>query len=473
MKKLISFIMVVAMLAASILVVPVAATEPNVAVSAWDGTATAQLPANKDGDVYLLESAADVANLAAYVAAGNNCQGVSFRLMCDIDIRNQKWNPIGTYMMPFKGSFDGNGHVIYNLNLANGASSNDAIGFFGNAVQGRIENLGIVSGAIEVADARYVGALAGMTNGVTFINCFNAANLTITPYNTSSDFGGLIGNANNNATVLTDCWNAGNITVNAINVKVNVGVGGICGTVAKGKSLEATNCYSIGNVDVKNANEWSGVGPFIGKATGTVSCANSSAGGSVTITGVESDNCFRGLFIGYRETTFTAENCTYDTSVTFNGTAVTGEMRNTEDQPNLDPTTKAIAITTSSAMVNNAVQNGTHGETVANSVRFVSELAFSATAFKECGFIVEIVNGDTAKSTTLSGKVVYTGLKAGNDTVAPTDGKTFIAYGISDIPTDTNATFKFTPYVVTLNGVTIYGTQGTVTMTGGDVPSAN
>ncbi len=89
--------------------------------SKWDGTiptAPDTLESLKgdgtESNPYLLESAADLALVAAYInAAKDDLYGEFLKLNCDIDIQNQAWPGIGVFdnrsndKMAFKGNFDG------------------------------------------------------------------------------------------------------------------------------------------------------------------------------------------------------------------------------------------------------------------------------------------------------------------------------------------------------------------------------
>lgn len=95
----------------------------------WDGNGTAESP-------YKITSAAELAGLASKTfhaiststdvpvaqANGSNMYNaytdVYFKLMCDIDLDNKEWTPIGRIGMRFNGSFDGNGHVVRNLSVS-------------------------------------------------------------------------------------------------------------------------------------------------------------------------------------------------------------------------------------------------------------------------------------------------------------------------------------------------------------------
>ena len=56
----------------------------------------------------------------------------------DIDLNNNLWLPIGNSDFPFVGSFDGNGHTIYNLKLSNNYENVGLFGVVYNAVINRV-----------------------------------------------------------------------------------------------------------------------------------------------------------------------------------------------------------------------------------------------------------------------------------------------------------------------------------------------
>lgn len=561
MKKILSIVMIVAMLATSILI-PVSAEAIDVeSVTDWNEffkslkESDFTLDEELDGDgteesPYLIASASDLIYVAAATnnySDGKDRQGPAntayYKLTADIDLAGVSWYGIGSpWGNKFSGTFDGNGHVIYNLTLA----SNQAVnGLFRTTAAGaEIKNVGIASGASTVAieannDANvYIGNFIGEATGsVTIENCFNAASLTVEANNGKNhQFGGFIGRATdavtftnsfnagaltvtsnvgpcvaglvgyseNSVTTMTNCFNTGAITVtvagtshigglagransglNATNcwntgdvtvhmdAKQNVGVGGIIGNNYTATTFDS--CQSVCNISVDFAKDWDGIGVLIGKLNNGGSVKNSSAGGTVTVTKTEGSPEYTGLFVGYPAGNPTFENCTCSVTGTKNKEEIADSyLLGDGGATSSAGITKvnSIQITAASMFADKYAQNGVVGTTNANSVRFVTELVFNSVAFQECGYKVAITYGEATKEVTLKGNVVYSSLKAAGETVTPKNGQSFIAYGISDIPADADVTFKVTPYVVTLDGDYIYGTQTTVEMTDGEVPNA-
>ena len=127
----------------------------------------------------------DLCNLAVYVNAGNDCAGMTFELVDDIDLSTVKnFTPIKY----FCGTFDGGGHTIGNLRIN---SSDNGAGLFGFVNEsGAIKNVKLSK--INVGGGDNVGGLAGSNSG-TISNC--AANGTVGGKNNIGGFVGLNFNA--------------------------------------------------------------------------------------------------------------------------------------------------------------------------------------------------------------------------------------------------------------------------------------
>jgi hypothetical protein len=98
-----------------------------------------------DGSPYQISTAAQLAQLATYVNAGNTAYNdKSYILNNDIDLSDYQagagWTPIGKPSYNFKGNLDGNNKKITGLKINN--TTLDDVGLFGS-VNGIIKNLGI------------------------------------------------------------------------------------------------------------------------------------------------------------------------------------------------------------------------------------------------------------------------------------------------------------------------------------------
>ncbi|GEM_PF-5385007 len=137
------------------------------------------------------------------------------------------FKPIGMFISPFTGKFNGNGHKVINLYVNHlGALEVGLFGFVGEG--GEIRNLGIEN--CHVVGDSYTGGLVGVNNYGTVSNCYSTGSVKA-----RGQIGGLVG------------WNLGMMN----------------------------RCYSICSVE----GEWN-VGGLVGKNRGTITQSYST--GSVT-----------------------------------------------------------------------------------------------------------------------------------------------------------------------------------------------
>ena len=293
MKKIISLAIVFSLLLACfMMVIPVSAsTSQN--VSKWDGTVYDVAEnggvmftfdgAGTETNPYLLNSADDVSKLAANARydSSENFKGKYFKLTCDLDLQKHPWKGIGgcgnsADNVRFEGNFDGDGHVVYNLNLFD-LGQNGFFGYVGNGAV--IENLGIASGSSQFTARDRVGVLIGFAKfDVTVRNCFNRSNIK----NTGNGYtGGLIGtimNAQDTSThTIEDCYNTGDITVTGVNTSYCVG--GIVGYLSDGTN-NITRCYQTGNISVTATNASIGTDIYkfaVGGLVGSIAWADRQA----------------------------------------------------------------------------------------------------------------------------------------------------------------------------------------------------
>ena len=167
---------------------------------AEDGTGTADKP-------YEISTAAQLAGLAKLVNDGTaEFSGKTIKLVEDIDLDNREWTPIGNENenwdgYAFKGTFDGDGHTIRNLNVPDTALP----GLFGR-ITGVIQNL-IVLGEVHagnIAANEYEATAGGIVccgTNVTVQNC----GFYGTIYSGNNTYGAILGSGNG-ATV-RNCWN--------------------------------------------------------------------------------------------------------------------------------------------------------------------------------------------------------------------------------------------------------------------------
>jgi hypothetical protein len=163
------------------------------------------------------------------------------------------WEPIGTPLHPFTGSFDGQGYEIHDLFI--NRPDDSRVGLFREVTQrGVIKDVGVVNASVTGND--YVGGLVGY-NGGTVSNSSSSGSVT-----GKEDVGGLLG------------WNGGTVSksYSAGTVTGNSAVGGLVGWSGGGT---VSNSYSTGSV---TGDKY--VGGLVGYNGGTVTKSYST--GSVT-----------------------------------------------------------------------------------------------------------------------------------------------------------------------------------------------
>ncbi len=162
------------------------------------------------------------------------------------------WIPIGSYGAGgqyFWGSYNGQGHVISNLYIGAGASS-DYTGLFriSNAV---ISNLGLTNVNVTGGGGEGTGALAGYSSSSPITNCYSTGSVTA-----PGNVGGLIGKIGNNE--VTRCFSSCTVTGTGSNI------GGFIGTVLS--NSEVTKCYATGSTYSNSSKQ----GGFVGESYGII-----------------------------------------------------------------------------------------------------------------------------------------------------------------------------------------------------------
>ncbi|WP_293670148.1 hypothetical protein [uncultured Parabacteroides sp.] len=194
--------------------------------------------------------------------------GYYFALSADIDLAGIEWKPIGTGSKPFRGHFDGQGHVVKGLKVDINGSGEICGGLFGRVSDGTIQNLGV-----ELSK----DGIKASSSGTVFA-------------------GGIVGyiTGSNGAATIRNCYvtGSGGVKVTGYNVGEFTYAGGIAGFVSQAagggnQSVTLTHCYVTVDVDVDGIGTY--IGGIVGKlsggtlsftyATGTVTGKNGSTGG--------------------------------------------------------------------------------------------------------------------------------------------------------------------------------------------------
>lgn len=379
----------------------------------WYGDGTAQ--------TYHISTAAQLAGLAKLVNDDDNFEGKTIELSADIDLNHIDWKPIGTLDKPFKGEFDGNGHLISNFIISDSAATYQ--GLFGYCESANIHDFnmtgiriecdyrgGIVAGVaaggafadIKISDSTidgrgHIGGLIGrvqtMSTGdstVTVTNC-DMENVSVSAMSVADSWDGTVDNAEENNKVdsvtpfSTRCGGITSITVN--------------------EPLEISGC-DLENVTVKS---WGCAGGLVGMAYGSssiVSIEKSSFSGTVDS---KSGGATAGLATGSNNAEITVDDCRVE--ATLDGNEVeqfqefceypfisTGVVKNSTADVIFTRNATIFPSNDSTTMYNSAEDCTVNAKFAADIAeqRFLGYTVYSqSTTFKNCTVAVELTNSDT------------------------------------------------------------------------------
>ena len=213
---------------------------------------------------YSISTKEELVALANYVNnTANNTTGMTFVLGADIDLSSiSNWTPIGDYSTntsyQFKGTFDGNGHVIKNLTINN--ETKNYQGLFGYTATGsEIKNIGIEGGSVK--GRNYVGGLVGESDSSSISNSYATGEV-----DGATQVGGLVGYSFSSS--ISNSYATGTVSGNSY-------LGGLAGQ----SYSTISNSYATGSVTGSGIS----VGGLMGESGSTIS--NSYATGQVTGSG--------------------------------------------------------------------------------------------------------------------------------------------------------------------------------------------
>ena len=126
----------------------------------------------QSNNVIEISSVEDLVWLSNQVNSGNTFEDYTIKQTANIDFGDSYIDPIGTEDHPFKGTYDGQGYVIKNLKLTNGATAiGTNVGLFGYTKKATIKNLTLIGGS--VTGFNNVGAVVGCAENTTIENVTN------------------------------------------------------------------------------------------------------------------------------------------------------------------------------------------------------------------------------------------------------------------------------------------------------------
>lgn len=148
------------------------------------------------------EDRIEIDSRAALEAIADNPAG-HYVLTADLNLDGTEWTPI-----PLTGSFDGNGHTLYNLRVRSVGDATAASydgnrkeyetvfgGLFSTVIDAAVMNLNLVNADVAVSTGQncFVAALAGYAQNSTFRDCTVQTRVRLTQSGAIAGVGGLIG----------------------------------------------------------------------------------------------------------------------------------------------------------------------------------------------------------------------------------------------------------------------------------------
>jgi len=268
------------------------------------GSGTEVSPYLISTQAHFMEMAADSEDLSTYG------QNIHFKLVADLDFSGSTYT--GALVTPypststFYGTFDGNGHVLRNITIHAGVSTNDYNYNFGvfATISGTVKNLGVENFQITSDSSSTplwtAGPICGTLSQGTVENCYARGSVSA-PTN-SFIVGGLCGYAGISGSTLV---RRSRSSVSLVCGKECNYIGGLMGIVYP--QAEIQECFASGSVTVNaglNGKYSIFAGGFCGRNWGTI--GNCYASGAIT--GTVCSLAFRG-FCGENDEGGTIVNC--------------------------------------------------------------------------------------------------------------------------------------------------------------------
>ena len=440
---------------------------------------------------YRIASAEGLLRLSELVEQEHTLEGITFYLVCDVDMTGLDWLPIGADTPTgnsnppkyFAGTLDGQGHVIRNLVYENRTGGNmvAVTGLFGITKGATVKNL-ILDESCSftysgTANDNRTGAIIGWANGSNTIdNC-----LSLAAVNGKNHTGGIVGQYPGSASTLlriVNTTNAGPVT--------GAGAAGGIGGYMQGP-LEIVNCRNAGDVSTASTavgDVYQAVGGIVARDIRVAGQKNLVDGcvNNGTLTGGLTGGIIGAVQLASGETS--VQNCTtYGKTESSPADAVSGQIigknaANNGSWPHLTGNQEKAGQsdrTLLSAMLQVCAQvtAGTTDQSESTSLRLVTSVNAELDAWQEIGFVfvLQPAGGEATDEIRRGSTTVYRSI-AGTDgealvnyrpqvMFAPTSAY-FAAYSITDIDRsyfDMQITVR--AFAVTQEGETVYGESAT------------
>lgn len=256
----------------------------------WDGVSAEEvIPVVKTIDgaeisVYEIKGPNQLAWISEQTNLGNLLDAY-VELSADIDLDNKDWTPLANVSRKadaattFTGTFDGNGHTVYNLK-SSAAGDNMGCGLISVANGASIMNVTVKGGELSSVD--FAGAVVGFIGGTTTVEGCRNVGVKVSGAQAA---GGVVGRVYGTDCIVRNCENSGEVS----GAKKNGGVVGIASV--GGYVIE--NCKNSGRVLGSN-DGCGGVVGYAGTAGKIISCENTGA-----ISTDNENSKFVGGIVGY------------------------------------------------------------------------------------------------------------------------------------------------------------------------------
>ena len=206
-----------------------------------------------DGKIYTKEELEYFRDL---VDAGKTFEGKTVKLMADIDLEGDLFDPIGSYRkdLAFKGTFDGQGYSIKNLSqntwaLNNGYYYSDlGLGLFGLVEGATIKNL-TINGADISGESAICGTVAACAYGACTFENITIKNANVADYQYYA--GGIVGWASGNHQYI-DCNVQASTTIAAQWGDFDNSTGGVIGGCGSSATILMKDCVVACRIDSYN-----------------------------------------------------------------------------------------------------------------------------------------------------------------------------------------------------------------------------
>ena len=177
----------------------------------------------------IISSEEKLNELATYVNGGHDCSGITFIQTDYITCGNNPnitHTPIGTSDHPFRGTYDGGGYRIGDLNISSADGSN--IGLFGVIENSTVQNLWLYQPTITGKNS--VGGIVGTMLASTVQNCLIEYGTIQAGADGSSHLGSIAGRAENGSTILGCASNFVHVYADTQHYSNCTRIGGILGS---------------------------------------------------------------------------------------------------------------------------------------------------------------------------------------------------------------------------------------------------